>query len=186
MDPTDSRPTAVPGPARRLTRPTTTRRRWSGRIARLRIRWRRLTASVAVGLAAAALTILALSSLTDDSIVEQLEPVTEVSTTDADATGPAGKQDDEVGGRTLEADQRIVALDRSAVALPVSLGAEVEVVGLRPTVTDMETEVISPRAEVIGVTDDVILLVMHVDAAHRAGEIDAIGSLTLFGLTGIN
>lgn len=136
------------------------------------------------GLLAAGLTVAALSSLRSaadsagPSIGRSDDSIT-TATTDADRWKPIPPTP--VDGVGLDPDKRIIALERSTIALPVAVGAVVEIVGFRPTVTDVRAEVIAPRAEVIGLTDEAVLVAVDAEAAYSVGEIAAVGQVTLLG-----
>lgn len=166
-----------------LPRPTSTANRLRGRLGRLRLAWRRLAFAVGAGLLAAGLTTAWLGA--GPSSTEPRSPVrTEVDGSAAVAgAGDSGPPPTPTDRPELADDQRILALDRSAIALPVTVGTVVEVIGLRPAVADVRTEVIEARAHVVGVTDQAVLVEVDADAAYRAAEIAAVGRVTILGRT---
>ena len=161
-------------PSRTVIRPKSARRRVRGRLQRLWIARRRAATAAGLGLLAAGSTILALSALRPLS-----EPVIpEASPPESDTSVGATASTREP---VLDDNQRILALDRSAVVLPVEVGSSVELVGLRQTVIDVETEVIAERAEVAAVTDQAVLLIVGAEAARTATEVAAMGQLAVLG-----
>lgn len=173
--PLADRPAITPA----LTRPTSTANRLRGRLDRLRRVWRRVAVSGAAGLLAAGattawLTAGPLGPAEDGGLPAATGNPSTVDAVDVAPPTPAGRP-------ALADDQRILALDRSGIALPVTPGSVVEVVGLRPTITDVRAEVLAARAEVVGVTDQAILVAVDADAAHAAAEIAAVGRVTILG-----
>lgn len=164
-----------------LTRPSSRARRLRGRVDRLRTAWRRGAVAAGAGLLAAGATVAVLSQ----PPAAPPQAHRSESATDEGASGPAPDVDPPLptspGRAALDEDLRILALDRSTIALPVSVGSVVEVIGLRPTVTDVHAEVIAGRAEVVGVTDQAILVAVDAEAAHTAAEIAAVGRVTILG-----
>ncbi|MDH4280865.1 MAG: hypothetical protein OEW83_22590 [Acidimicrobiia bacterium] len=163
-----------------LVRPTTATRRLRGRLGRLRLVWRRVAIAagaglLAAGLATAWLTAPATSDGGRRTAAAADDPVIGAA---LDGLTPAPTS---AGQEALADDQRILALDRSAIALPVSPGSVVEVIGLRPTVDDVRAEVITARAEVVGVTDQAILVLVDAGPAYTAAEIAAVGRVTILG-----
>lgn len=164
-----------------LTRPTSAARRLRGRFDRLRLAWRRVAIATGTGLLAAGVTVAWLSVRstpplpTDRSIAPADDALVELeSDTGQPPRAPSGRAE-------LEENLRILALDRATIALPVSVGSVVEVLGLRPTVADVQAVVITARADVVGVTDEAILVAVDADAAYTAAEIAAIGRVTILG-----
>lgn len=178
-------PATVSGPdkaafAPTLARPTTATRRLRGRFGRLRLVWRRAAVAtvaglLAAGLASAWLTAPPTSDPEQRSTAPADVPVV-IAPLDGLTPGPRS-----AGQVALGNDQRILALDRSAIALPVSPGSIVEVIGLRPAIDDVRAEVITTRAEVVGVTDQAILVLVDAGAAYTAAEIAAVGRVTILG-----
>ncbi len=167
-----------------LTRPTSTARRWRGRIERVVAARRRVAVATGSGLLAAALTVVALSSLRSaadpaGSPTGRSADAVPMAATGADRSNPVPPPPVDAAG--LDPDQRIIALERSSIALPVGVGAFVEVVGFRPTVTGVQAEVIASRVEVVGLTDEAVLVAVDAEAAYTIGEIAAIGRVTVLG-----
>ncbi len=165
-------------PSRTLVRPTSTTARLRGRLARLRLGWRRLAVAAGAGLSAAILTVVWLSSAPAEP-----DEVSTSNTGDTPPEEPATAEPDPSAQHEnrIGADQRIVALERSTVEVPVTIGSVVEVIGLRPTVTDVQAEVIAPRAQVVGLTDDAVMVVLDVEAAHLAVELASEGRVAILG-----
>ncbi len=158
-----------------LTRPTSTANRLRGRLGRLRLAWRRVAIATGAGLLAAGLTTAWLEAASHTS--ERRAPpraAADDSLTAADTVGSGPPP-------VLADDQRVLALDRSTIALPVTVGNVVEVIGLRPSVADVQVEVVAARAEVVGVTEQAILLAVDAEAAYEAAEIAAVGRVTILG-----
>ena len=178
------RSASVETPTRTLTRPSSRSHRLRGRADRLRATWLRAVGAVGVGLVAAALTVAGLSAHRSDPddqgpAVAGADELDHRPEAESDASATVGAVADGVG--PLAHDQRILALERSAIVLPVSVGSTVEVVGFLSSVTDVEAEVIATRAEVVGVTDQAVLVALGAEAAYRAGEIAAVGRVTILG-----
>lgn len=164
-----------------LVRPTSASHRLRGRFDRLRLVWRRVAIAAGAGLTAAGLTMAWLTAGPPNG---DRDRQTQGASDDA-ATGDLPADRAPAQDQAPLADtERILALDRSTIALPVSVGSVVEVIGLRPTVADVRAEVIAARAGVVGVTDQAILVAVDADAAHRAAEIAAVGQVTILGRDG--
>ncbi len=164
-------PHPAPSTDRLLPRPVSSRHRVRGRLQRLRLGWRRPALALAAGLSAAAVTVSALSATGSGPKTEAADPAPPVVDSARSVDEPT----------RLDTDQRVVAIDRSMVALPVAVADVVELVALRPTATDYEAEVITAEAEVVGVTEDAVLLAMDSNAAYRTGETSAVGSIMVLG-----
>lgn len=159
-----------------LTRPTSTANRLRGRLGRLRLAWRRVAIATGAGLLAAGLTTTWLEAAPRTS---QRSAPPRAATDSPTAAGA-----DTVGSGpppVLADDQRILALDRSTIALPVTVGDVVELIGLRPSVADVQADVVAARVEVVGLTEQAILLAVDADAAYEAAEIAAVGRVTILG-----
>ncbi|MDH3301389.1 MAG: hypothetical protein OES24_12865 [Acidimicrobiia bacterium] len=171
--PTLTRPT--------LTRPMSAARRLRGRLDRLRLAWRRVAIATGTGLLAAGVTVAWLSARSTPPFPahRSTEPADDPLFEPESATGQPPKASS--GRAELDENLRILALDRSTIALPVSVGSVVEVLGLRPTVADVQAEVITARADVVGMTDEAILVAVDADAAYTAAEIAAVGRVTILG-----
>lgn len=160
-----------------LTRPTSTANRLRGRLGRLRLAWRRVAIATGAGLLAAGLTTAWLEAAPRTS-----EPNAPPRAAADDAPTAAGAGNVGSGPPPVLADdQRILALDRSAIALPVTVGDVVDLIGLRPSVADVQAEVVAERVEVVGLTEQAILVAVDADAAYEAAEIAAVGRVTILG-----
>lgn len=174
--PRSDQPTIAPA----LVRPTSTAYRLRGRLGRLRLVWRRLAFAAGAGLLAAGLTMAWWAAPSSSERRDPQRTAVDESPFVAGA-GEPGSPETPTDRPALGDDQRIVALDRSTIALPVTVGTVVEVIGLRPVGPDVRAEVIAARADVVGVTDEAVLVAVDADAAHQAAEVAAVGRVTILG-----
>jgi len=177
-------------------RPSTARGRWRGRLESLRIKWRRLTGAlvIGVGVGLVALAVLQQIDGPGDAPRSPGPPLDLALSTGAangemavpngaESDGPESDRAGSDGDRTaIDGEQRVMAVDLDSTPLPLQAGDRVELIGLSPTVTAMEAIVIAADAEVVAVTSDAVLLLVTADQALQASEIQAIGALTVFGL----
>jgi len=163
-----------------LPRPRTLSGRWRTHAARLYINRRRLGLSLACGTVAAVATAALLTGRLNiiDASTGPAPPSSATSFDAADADSQPGRP----AGPTIPSGSRLLALDRDSLRLPVTVDDELEILGLVPDVTAMRSEVVSDRARVVAATEDVVLVLLTRDEAHRAAEIEAIGQLVVLGL----
>lgn len=162
----------------RLARPGSRTGRLRGRLEQLRAQRRRLTLSALIGLCTSGMTLAALATISvDESEPLPLSTLDRSANTEQPATVTLGAEQPE-----MVENARMLAVDLSSIQIPLAVGDKAELIGLRPTIEAMTSQVIAKEAVVVAVTDQAVLFMISASEAHEALEISAVGSIKVLGL----